>query len=103
MDTAATRTDSDSTLLLAFEMSNSKWRLGFTTGLGQKPREVNIAARDIERLHRAVLTAKARFDLSESARVLSCYEAGRDGNWLHRHLSARGIRARRRLPQRRGA
>lgn len=86
-----TRTDSNATLYLAFELSNSKWKLGFTTGLGQKPREINIPARDLDRLHRAILTAKARFGLPESARMLSCYEAGRDGNWLHRHLVERGV------------
>ncbi len=26
-----------------------------------------------------------------SARVVSCYEAGRDGFWLHRHLRSVGI------------
>gem|GEM_PF-3696489 len=36
--------------------------------------------------------AKKRFGLSEEARVLSCYEAGRDGFWLHRYLAHRGVR-----------
>ena len=29
--------------------------------------------------------------MSDSARVVSCYEAGRDGFWLHRHLRSVGI------------
>jgi transposase len=32
-----------------------------------------------------------RFGLSKEAVVLSCYEAGRDGFWLHRYLEAGGV------------
>src|SRR5262249_44272995 len=35
--------------------------------------------------------AKKRFGLSEDTVVVSCYEAGRDGFWLHRWLVAHGI------------
>jgi transposase len=35
--------------------------------------------------------AKKRFGLPEAAPVLSCYEAGRDGFWLHRYLMVSGI------------
>jgi hypothetical protein len=35
-----------STLYLAFELSNKKWRLGFTIGLGQRPRERTVDAGD---------------------------------------------------------
>jgi transposase len=38
-----------------------------------------------------VAKARERFGLPGSARVLSCYEAGRDGFWLHRHLRGVGI------------
>ena len=33
------------TLYLAFELGSDKWKLGFTIGLGQSPRERTIAAR----------------------------------------------------------
>jgi len=33
------------TLLLAFELGERRWTLGFTTGLGQRPRIKQIAAR----------------------------------------------------------
>lgn len=95
MTTAATRNDESTTLeptlYVAFELSNRTWKLGFTIGLGQKPREQNITARDLERLDQAIEAAKKRFGLPASARVVSCYEAGRDGFWLHRHLESRGI------------
>ncbi|MCX7856288.1 MAG: transposase, partial [Anaerolineae bacterium] len=79
------------TLYLAFELSDQKWRLGFTVGLGQQPRERVIRAGDLFALQREIARARQRFGLPEDARVLSCYEAGRDGFWLHRYLLAQGI------------
>ena len=38
-----------------------------------------------------VAQAKRRFGLPETAPVVSCYEAGREGFWLHRFLQAHGI------------
>jgi transposase len=38
-----------------------------------------------------VTQAKRRFGLPETAPVVSCYEAGREGFWLHRFLQAHGI------------
>ena len=37
------------------------------------------------------MAAKKRFQLPETAEVVSCYEAGRDGFWLHRYLTQSGI------------
>jgi len=34
--------DTLSTLYLAFELGNKQWKLGFTIGLGQRPRERRI-------------------------------------------------------------
>lgn len=79
------------TLYLAFELSHKTWKLGFTTGFGQNPREKNSAARDLQALDVAIREARRRFELSDAAPVVSCYEAGRDGFWLHRHVTACGI------------
>ena len=38
--------------------------------------------------------AKRRFRLPDAVRVVSCYEAGRDGFWLHRFLVDQGIENR---------
>jgi len=90
-----TRTRNDTPVLrklyLAFELSESEWKLGFTIGLGQAPRLRAIKARHLEGLRREIEQARVRFGLSEDADVLSCYEAGRDGFWLHRYLEAQGI------------
>lgn len=78
-------------LCLAFELGASEWKMAFSTGLGQQPRHRTIRAGDFERLDREISAAKTRFGLCAEARVLSCYEAGRDGFWIHRALVARGI------------
>jgi transposase len=79
-------------LFVVMELSAKKWRLGFTTGLGQQLRNRSIDAGDLEALWDEIARAKERFDLSESASVVSCYEAGRDGFWIDRAMSERGIR-----------
>ncbi len=95
MDTAATRNSQysafDPVLYLAFELSEAHWKLGFTTGVGQRPRERNIRSCDLVALREEIRRAKKRFDLPETVRVVSCYEAGRDGFWLHRYLIQEGI------------
>jgi transposase len=78
-------------LYLAFELSWKSWKLAFTVGLGQKPRLRTIPARDTAAVLREIARAKDRFGLPEDAPVVSCYEAGRDGFWLHRFLVHHGI------------
>jgi transposase len=78
-------------LYVAFELSKEKWGLGFSVGLGQKPRRRAIAARDLLALGQEIGVAKKRFALPGTARVKSCYEAGRDGFWLHRYLISDGV------------
>ncbi len=48
-------------------------------------------ARNIPALLAEIRAAKARFGLPEDAPVASCYEAGRDGFWLHRFLTSRKV------------
>jgi transposase len=59
--------------------------------VGQKAREKVIRAGDLAALEREVGRAKERFGLAQDARVVSCYEAGRDGFWLHRYLEESGV------------
>jgi transposase len=84
-------TDNNATLYLAFELSSSEWKLGFSTGLGQKARRRSIEAGDIDKLQAEIATAKKRFLLPETARVVSCYEAGRESFWIHRYLTESGV------------
>jgi transposase len=79
------------TLLLAFELSERVWKLGFTTGLGQRPRLRHIPARATDRILEEIARAKVRFRLPTTTPILSCYEAGREAFWLHRWLVAHGV------------
>jgi transposase len=91
----ATRNEHDNTpaavLFMAFELREKTWKLGCTTGHGQKPRERTVAACHQARLLQEVAQAKKRFGLPATAPVVRCYEAGREGCWLHRFLPAQGI------------
>ena len=78
-------------LHVAFELADQRWKLAFTPGLGQRPRVRTVAARDLDAVRQEVSRALARFGLPAGTRVVSCYEAGRDGFWLHRALTAAGI------------
>src|SRR5881296_2099548 len=95
MTTAATHnepgTTTEATLFVAFELREKTWKLGFTTGHGQKPRERTVSARQQERVLDEIAQAKTRLGLPETTPVVSCYEAGREGFWLHRFLQAHGI------------
>lgn len=78
-------------LCLSFELGVSEWKMAFSTALGQRPRLRTVPARDLARVEKEIEEAKAHFALPADARVISCYEAGRDGFWLHRALEAKGI------------
>jgi transposase len=80
-----------SALYLAFELGKSKWQLGFSIGLGQRPRRRTIAAGDLVALGGEIRGARKRFGLADRVAVKSCYEAGRDGFWLHRALVSQGV------------
>jgi transposase len=77
-----------SKIYVAFELSATKWKLALSPG-DQRYREVTVEAGDLEGVERAVRDAKKRYELEESAVVVSCYEAGRDGFWIHRALEER--------------
>lgn len=95
MKTAATVEKTDNTggavLHMAFELGRKKWKVGFTTGLGQKPREKNVNGGDTKTVLAEIESAKRRFGLAEDVRVVCCYEAGPEGFWLHRFLVAHQV------------
>ena len=76
-------------LYLALDLGTRDWKLAFTVGLGQKPRLKTNAARSTLGLVLKIRATKKRFGLPEDAPVVCCYEAGRDGFWLHRFLLAK--------------
>jgi transposase len=80
------------TLFVAFELSASRWKLAFACEMGARPRLRNVEAGDLPKLQEEMAVAKKRLGLAEDAAVQSCYEAGRDGFWLHRWLVGHDIR-----------
>jgi len=78
-------------LMLAMELGESGWLLGFSSGFGHPVVRRKIESRDGKALLAQIAWAKQRLGFAADARVVSCYEAGRDGFWLHRFLSAHRV------------
>jgi transposase len=80
-----------SRLHLALELSWKTWKLVFCVGLGGGVWQTTVGARDRAGVKAAIERARRRFGLAAKCRVISCYEAGRDGFWLDRWLRGEGI------------
>jgi transposase len=79
-------------LYMAMELSQKEWKLGFSIGPGQAPRLRSMPGRALAVLMEEIRQACERFGLGKDVEVESCYEAGRDGFWLHRYLEAQGVK-----------
>jgi transposase len=79
-----------SALYMAFELSEKDWKLALGDGV-RSPSRYTVTAGDTAALFECIAKAKARCGLAPEASAHSCYEAGRDGFWLHRWLIAQGI------------
>lgn len=91
MPTVTTHSMGD-TLRLAFDLGNRTWHLGFGVGGPVAPgRMRSIRAGDLAQLATEIAKAKAALHVSADAPVVSCYEAGRDGFWVHRALTHLGV------------
>jgi transposase len=78
-------------LYVAFELSKKDWKMAMTSGFGVQPWLRTVPAGDLAAVRRVIQAARQRFGLAAAARVVSCYEAGRDGFWIHRALATLGI------------
>lgn len=78
-------------LYLAFELGWNQWKLAFAAAPADAARLRTLRARDTAGVLAEIAKAKKRFGLPADAPVYSCYEAGRDGFWLHRWLTAQGL------------
>ena len=74
-------------LCVSFEFGDKKWKVTASDGC-HTPRQYRVYAGDKEAVLDVVHKAKVRNKLEPHAMVHSCYEAGRDGWWLHRWLIA---------------
>jgi len=89
--THRTQSSGSQTLFLSLELSKSTWRITSSIGPGLSPRERQVAAGSAAAVVAELAHAKRRFGLSADAPVRSCYEAGRDGFWVHRWLTQLGV------------
>jgi transposase len=78
-------------LPIALDLGNSRWKPAFATGHAHAPRLRTMRARELAQLAPELAAAKQRFGLAADAPVVSCYEAGRDGFWVHRALVTLGV------------
>ena len=83
------RYENGAVLYMALELSKKYWKLGL--GNGTRRRQVTVDAGDRAAVLRALAKAKQKLGLAASCRVVSGYEAGRDGFWIHRWLVSEGI------------
>jgi transposase len=77
-------------LYMSFELGDKHWQMS----IGDSRRRVSrytVGAGDTAAVADCIVKAGARLRTGAQARVHSCYEAGRDGWWLHRWLSELGV------------
>jgi transposase len=76
-------------LYIALELSNTVWKIA--SGNGFKIRLKSVSARDLQQFEQELQKSKKHFGMGEDVPVYCCYEAGRDGFWIHRYLCSLGI------------
>lgn len=80
------------TVHVVFELSKSKWKLGVMSAGSQKISRFTIAGGDLPALSARLALAREKAARSgKEVRIVSCYEAGFDGHWLHRWLTEQGV------------
>src|SRR5437764_3326464 len=80
------------TVYVAFELSKSSWQIGVMISGSEKMSRYRIDGGDLAALSGIVGRTRAKAEqLGKPVRILSCYEAGLDGHWLHRWLSEQGV------------
>src|SRR5262252_9894245 len=79
--------------LLAIELSKKSWIISVNTPLSDKISRYTLKPCDWKGLLQLMARIQTRVarELAKRVEVVSCYEAGYDGFWLHRLLDARGV------------
>jgi transposase len=80
--------------LFAIELSKQSWVIGFITPLSSRISRRILSGGDWKGLLELIEEVRARVsrEMGRTVEVMSCYEAGYDGFWLHRQLEAHGVR-----------
>ena len=84
------------TLFVGFELSKSTWLIGlYAPELGATVSRHKVDGGDLSRAQTLIEAAKRRLEKAgKPVRVVSIYEAGYDGFWLHRALQMTGVENR---------
>lgn len=80
------------TLYVALEVSAREWKVASAPGPSVPPRLRTLRGDLGRELARELELARRHFHLPAAAPVVSCYEAGRDGFWIHRFLTSLRVR-----------
>src|SRR5262249_57463823 len=74
------------------ELSKAKWKLGVMLPGSQKLSRYTIGGGGLAALAARLADMRKKAAAGgRPVRVLSCYEAGLDGHWLHRWLTEQGV------------
>lgn len=82
---------SEPTMYVAFELGKKDWKLAMTSGFGVEAWLRTAPSGDLGAVARILADGRRRLGLPAAARLVSCYEAGRDGFWIHRALRELGV------------
>lgn len=76
---------------MAFELADSKWKLGLSRGVGDEIVVREVSARDLAQVSAVLLEYADEKGVNGQMRVRTIYEAGFDSFWLHHRLTDLGI------------
>lgn len=80
------------TVYLIFELSKAKWKLGVLLPGSTKLSRYTIDGGDLAALTKRLSELRAKAGQGgKPVRILSCFEAGFDGHWLHHWLTQQGV------------
>ena len=82
--------ESRSDLYMSFELGDKRWQISISDGRRSVSR-YTVAAGHTDAVADCIVKAGARLHTGGRAQVHSCYEAERDGWWLHRWLQRLGV------------
>jgi transposase len=89
----ATSHDEAVRCLFAMDLSKDSWVVAYSTPLSDKLSHYTLKPCDWKGLLEVIDRMRSRVmrELQRPVEVISCYEAGYDGFWLHRLLQAHGV------------
>ena len=87
-------TPSEELLAVSLELSAGSWKVALHDGRRDKPAVHTVASehpgKRLAEASAVIETTKKKWGLTEQTRVVVIYEAGQDGFWIQRALSAQG-------------